>query len=138
MNAHYVEITALAQATEDPDLVKEAMRTLLPEDTDIETEEAEGHFGNPVRLLKARFENAAEIRGFFDKLGPHFRDRVLDQLDSRLDDDCNLWIRLDKDAALDGDVLPARGEGIVARVKLAAFPANRENAEESARDLLAR
>lgn len=136
MNAHYVEITALAQATEDPDLVKRAIHTLLPEDTDIETEEAEGHHGNPVRLFKAKFDRADDIRNFFTELGDQ-RTTILNQLDTRLDDNCNLWMRFDKEAALNGERRLTTGEGLIARTKLAAFPAKRENAEKSARALLA-
>ncbi len=64
------------------------------------------------------------------------RKRVLEELDQRLDEDCNLWMRLDKAAALRGEVGQASGDGLVARIKLEAYPARRENAEESARELL--
>lgn len=133
--AHYVEIRAFAQATEDPDLVEDAMRTFLPGDVEVEREEAEGHFGNPIEVLRARFDGADEIRAFLEKIGP-LKGKILEELDRRLDDDCNLWLRLDKAAALGGDARTTRDDGLVARIKLEAYPARRENAEESARGLL--
>jgi len=134
LKAHYVEFRSFAQVTEDSDLVERAMRTFLPEDTEVETQEAEGHFGNPVRIIRAKIENADEIRYFLKKID-HLKDRVLDELDLRLDD-CNLWIRLDKEAALRGEAELVEADGVVARIKVAAYPAKRENAAESARELL--
>lgn len=130
-----MELRAFAQATEEPDLVREALEHFLPGDTEVETEEAEGHYGNPVRVLTVRLENADEIRFFLDRVGD-LRERVLNQLGRRLDDDCNLWMRFDKAAALRGETRLTRSDGVVARIKVAAYPANRENAEESARELL--
>lgn len=136
MLVHYVEVRSIAATTEEPDLVEEAMRAFLPEGTEVQVQEAEGHHGNPISILSARFENADEVRWLLDRLEPVLG-LVEEELESRLDDDCNLWVRLKKGAALEGEVEPAIDDGIVVRFKLAAYPANRENARETAEELLA-
>lgn len=135
MKAHYVELRAFAHATESLELVDEGMRTLIPGDLGVDVEEAEGHFGNRVRILRTKLEKADDIRYFLDRID-HLKSTLLSELDRRLDDDCNLWIRLDKQRAVEGRVEGTDMDGIVARIKLAAYPADRENAVESAEELL--
>jgi RNA binding exosome subunit len=59
---------------------------------------------------------------------------VIAELDERVDENCSLFLRLDKQAAFGGDV--RLGEGITLRSKVEAYPAKRETAVENAREAL--
>ena len=59
------------------------------------------------------------------------------ELDTRIDDDCCLHIRFDKQAAYNGIVqLATTTDTIAAEIKLKAFPARRENAIAAAEEIL--
>jgi RNA binding exosome subunit len=134
---HYVEVRAFCYATEAEDRVETALRTLLPADVALERAESEGHFGDPILVLSARVERTDEVREVLAALA-HLPadeyDRLVAELDERVDEDCNLFVTLDKQAAYDGEV--RLGDGITLRGKVEAYPAKREAALENARDLL--
>lgn len=134
---HYVDVRAFCYATEAEERVAAALSELLPEETELERAESEGHFGDPIVVLSARVERADEIRTVLDaieSLPDEEYARLLDELDERVDPDCNLYVTLDKQAAYEGDV--RLGEGITLRGKVEAYPAKRESAVANARELL--
>ena len=61
-------------------------------------------------------------------------DRVLEELDERVDDNCSFFLRLDKQAAFNG--LVRLGEGITLRAKVEAYPAKHEKAVANAREAI--
>lgn len=132
---HYVDTRAFSYATEDEGRVRDALRTVLPEDAAIEVTEGEGHHGDQIVVLSARVERTSEIEQIFDQLerGVGF-DRVLTELDERLDDNNALYVGLDKQAAANGEI--ALGDGLTLRAKVEAYPANRDAALENAREAL--
>ncbi|MFB6161183.1 MAG: RNA-binding protein [Haloferacaceae archaeon] len=132
---HYVDLRTFSYATEDLKRVEAALRTLLPEDVPVERTESEGHHGDRIVVLSARVENADDVRYVLARLAEaDDADRVLDEIDERVDESCSLFLRLDKQAAFGGDV--RLGEGITLRAKVEAYPAKREAAVENARDAL--
>ncbi|GAB6878516.1 RNA-binding protein [Halorubrum gandharaense] len=134
---HYVDLRTFCYATEDEKRVTEALRTFLPEDTEIERAESVGHHGDRIVVLSARVERADEMRHVLDRLADLDElDRVLGELDERVDDNCALFLRLDKQAAFRGDV--RLGPGITLRSKVEAYPAKHEAAVENARETLER
>jgi len=132
---HYVDLRAFCYATEDEAAVRDALRTLLPEDADIQAAEGEGHHGDRIVVLSARVERAADIESIFSRLEAGLEvDRIRAELDDRLDDNNALYIGLDKQAAARGDV--ELGDGLTLRAKVEAYPAKREAALENAREAL--
>lgn len=134
---HYVDVRAFCYATEAEDRVVTALERFLPDGTDLERSESEGHFGDPIVVFSARVERAVEIRTALEALRalPEAQyERLLAELDERVDTDCNLYVTLDKQAALAGDV--RLGEGITFRGKVEAYPAKRQSAVENALELL--
>jgi len=134
---HYVELRAFCNATEDEDRVEAALRTFLPEDADLQAARSEGHFGDPITIFSTRLERADEIRTVLDRIAELPEDdyaQVVDELDERVDEDCNLFLTLDKQAAYGGDV--RLGDGITLRGKVEAYPAKQPAAVENARELL--
>ncbi|PSQ10917.1 hypothetical protein BRC93_07385 [Halobacteriales archaeon QS_5_70_15] len=156
---HYVDLRAFCYATEDEKRVEGALRTFVPgpaaPDTDgdsgesggddakgaegefveLDREVTEGFHGDRILVLSVRLERAAQVRYALSKLA-EARDfeRLLAELDDRVDDNTALFVQLDKQAAFRGDV--RLGEGITFRAKVEAYPAKREKAVENARETL--
>ncbi|VTT87912.1 Uncharacterized protein MJ0213 [Halorubrum sp. DM2] len=134
---HYVDLRAFSYATEDVKRVEQALYTLLPEDIELDRVENVGHHGDRIVVLSARVETADEMRHVLDRLSElEDLDRVLDELDERVDDNCALFLRLDKQAAFRGDV--RLGPGLTVRTKVEAYPAKKEKAVANARETLSR
>ncbi|UPW00294.1 RNA-binding protein [Halorussus gelatinilyticus] len=133
---HYIDLRAFCYATEDDKRVEQALRTYLPEEFEIERATSEGHHGDRILVLSARVENADEMRHVLSKVAqlPDAED-LLDELDERVDDNCSLFLRLDKQAAYRGEA--ELGEGITFRAKVEAYPAEKEAAVENAREAFA-
>ncbi|MFD1571964.1 RNA-binding protein [Halorubrum laminariae] len=134
---HYVDLRAFAYATEDEKRVADALRTFLPDDAEIDRVENVGHHGDRIVVLSARIENADGMRHVLDALADlDDVERVIDELDDRVDDNCALFLRVDKQAAFRGDV--RLGPGITVRAKVEAYPAKQPAAVENARETLTR
>ncbi|WP_434522314.1 RNA-binding protein [Halorubrum sp. AS12] len=134
---HYVDLRAFSYATEDEKRVEQALYSLLPEDVELDRVENVGHHGDRIVVLSARVETADEMRHVLDRLSElEDLDRVLGELDERVDDNCALFLRLDKQAAFRGEV--RLGPGITVRTKVEAYPAKKEKAVANARETLSR
>mgnify|MGYP006274195635 CR=1 FL=1 len=133
---HYIDLRAFCYATEDDKRVEQALRTYLPDEFEIQRAQSEGHHGDRILVLSARVENADEMRRVLSKVAElPDGDDLLDELDERVDDNCSLFLRLDKQTAYRGEA--ALGEGITFRAKVEAYPAKKEAAVENAREALA-
>jgi len=122
---------AFCHSTEDLEKVKRAMTNVLG-DVELKVTSTEGHHGNSILLLAATVKDMDDIAKFFSRLGPNGRDTILETLESRLDDSCNLFVRLDKQAALREDARLASGDDVISiRIHVNAFPARREIARET-------
>ncbi|SNR22791.1 RNA-binding protein [Halorubrum vacuolatum] len=134
---HYVDLRTFAYATEDEKRVEQALRELLPEDADIDRVENVGHHGDRIVILSTRIETADGMRHVLDRLADlEGLDRVLAELDERIDEKCALFLRLDKQAAFGGDI--RLGDGITVRAKVEAYPAKKDAAVENAHETLER
>lgn len=134
---HYVDLRTFCYATEDEKRVEEALRTFLPEEFEIERTESEGHYGDRILVLSARVENADDVRHVLSRLADleSFAE-LIDELDERVTENTELFLRLDKQAAFEGDV--RLGAGITFRGKVEAYPAKKEQAVENAEEVLER
>ncbi|ELZ07748.1 RNA-binding protein [Natrinema thermotolerans] len=139
---HYVDLRTFCYATEDEKRVEEALRTFLPDGDDddpfeIERTESEGHYGDRILVLSARVENADDVRHVLSRLADlETFDDLIAELDERVTENTELFLRLDKQAAFAGDV--RLGDGITFRGKVEAYPAKKEKAVENAEDVLER
>ena len=132
---HYVDLRAFSYETEDEKRVEAALRTFLPEEFEVERSESRGHHGDRIVVRSARVERADDVRHVLARVGaaPDY-DRIFDELDDRITDNCELFLRLDKQAAFGGAV--RLGDGITFRAKVEAYPAKREAAVKNAREAL--
>lgn len=133
---HYVDLRAFCYATESESRVAAALRTLLPEEAEIESAAGKGHHGDPIVVLSARVERAHEIEYVYDRLRESVDiDVIREELEDRIDDNNALFLQLDKQAAAQGEI--RLGSGLTLRSKVEAYPAKREKAVENARDAFA-
>ena len=130
---HYVDLRAFSYETEDEKRVETALRTFLPEEFEVERAESQGHHGDRIVVYSARAERADDVRHVLARVAaaPDY-DRIFDELDDRITDNCELFLRFDKQAAFGGEV--RLGDGITFRAKVEAYPAKREAAVENARE----
>ncbi len=136
---HSIVASTFIHATEEEECVLAALRVVVPTEVPIKTQHTTGHFGNPILVLKARIEQAQAIRRTLDlisqKLSKSELTRLKENAARYLDDDCNLFIRFDKQQAARGVLQLGRKDPILVKLKLAAYPARREAALDLARGL---
>jgi RNA binding exosome subunit len=135
---HGITLRAIAQATESEERVKTALSLFLSGD-EIETIKTEGHYGNPITIFQAQIKGR-NCRRFIELLKSKLNENDLKRLKSesceRIDEDCVLHIRFDKQAAYKGIVqLATTTDTIAAHIKIKAYPARREKAIEVAQEL---
>ncbi len=106
-----VEISAFSHATEDEDKVEKAMKNLLPEenrDLWITKKTLKGYHGDPITIVtgKVRTKKGATgvLRRVVQELSSLDQQRILDELEERLDEGGNFHIRLDKQNAYLGKI----------------------------------
>jgi RNA binding exosome subunit len=120
-------------------------KQLLPEDIATEEERLEpetegGVFTTPLYALKSSITQQKQAEEFtaklLSKLAPEDLQMLRETLPKRVDDDCNLYIRLDRKALSDGRYSIHTRDAVHVRIKLACFPKNKENALKIAQELL--
>ncbi len=132
---HYIDLRTFCYATEDEKRVEQALRRFLPEEFDVERATNRGHHGDRIVVLSARVETADNVRHVLQQLSdlPDI-ERVIGELDDRVDENCSFFLRLDKQRAFKGGV--EQGPGITLRAKVEAYPAKQPAAVENAREAL--
>lgn len=146
---HYIYLRTSAQATEDPEKVRSALKLLLPppgrsakkDSTMVHEIVTTGYHGNPIILMEAELNRNKDCQYVFDRirehLGPAGISRLATELENRVDDDCNLYIRFNKQEAYMGKLITtAKSDSILVRIKIKAYPARADNAIQIARSLL--
>ena len=68
MTFHYIEFKAYCQATEDPDKVIQAIVNIAGENIELEKEETEGYYGNPIEIIEGKISRNREMDLVFSKL----------------------------------------------------------------------
>ncbi|AFK18970.1 RNA-binding protein [Haloferax mediterranei ATCC 33500] len=132
---HYIDLRTFCYETEDEKRVEEALRTFLPDDFEVDRIESTGHHGDRIVVFSARIERADDIRHVLAKIRElDDFETLLDELDQRVTDNTEFFLRLDKQAAFNGAV--KRGGGLTLRAKVEAYPAKKEAAVENAREAL--
>jgi len=137
-----VELELIAHATEDVEKVLEAARAILPAEARgrvrFRVKELKGHYGNPIRLLRARvgkpFLAQAIFRHILASLPEEDREELLAGLRRRTSGG-SLYLRLDKQKALLGQLRLCSSDPIWVRVSFTSSRLEdiREAVEEALR-----
>ena len=133
---HWVKVTAFCYATEDEEKLGDMM-ACISGTRDFNAEMSDGHHGNSMIIFTAELKNNAECAGLFGRLGADVIGTVIGELDSRVDDDCMFYMRLDKQAAV-SDVYEIAHHGDVVSItcKIVSHPARKDVATANMRRFL--
>ena len=135
---HNISYRAFVYGTENKEKVLESIITLFP-NSSPQCEATEGYYKNPVLILSNKIDKKREIKDFVKKLSKMndpTRKRILHQLENKMDDSGNLFLRFDKQRAYQGDLkVVEHGDSIHLKIKIAAYPAKKKVALEIARKL---
>ena len=120
----YVDVRFCAHATEDVDKVMEAVQNVLPSDhtenISFRRSNLEGHYGNPITFFDARIKDKETVRALVENLSANLSSLDKDEL-SRTINRCvekgSLYIRLDKQAALQDKIKFATSDPIRIRIR---------------------
>jgi RNA binding exosome subunit len=130
-----IHLRAMAQATEAEERVGHAM-FFATEFKDISATRTKGHFGNPITIFEAELSKSGDMRSLLKKLDEAgILAQIIEQVEQRLDEDCVLHFRLDKQKAYAEVLALADSRDIIdVGMKVAAYPARREIALEAILD----
>lgn len=123
-------------STEDIDILKDIMETLTA-GNNLNEDITEGHHGNTIVILDSEITKDRDAKQLFSNLGRDMIERLLEELDDRVDDDCTFYLRLDKQKAVLGEYVPGRkGDVISITAKIVSHPARKNIAVENLRKFL--
>jgi len=119
------ELSVIANATEDFEKVRTAVRNLMPSglrDRAVFTQEnSTGYHGNPIMTLRATFTDRSDIedliRQIASKMTSLDRANLTDDLNQYVDEDGNLYLRFDKQAAYLGELHLRQEDSIRIKVR---------------------
>ena len=127
----------ICHATEDLAKVKKAMTNVLG-DFELIISETVGHHGNLITVIESTVDEMDGIAGFFAKVEALDLSVIEDTMATRVDDGCNLFLKIDKQEAFLGKVKLGHGDDVISlRIRVAAFPATCEVAQKNIREYLA-
>ena len=133
---HWVRVKAICYATENEDLICDTVFELAGTE-DLEIDISEGLHNNPLTVVDANLSKNKEYATLFTNLGNDILAQLLDDLDSRVDDDCVFYMRLDKQKAVCGEYEISHGGDVISiTAKIMAHPAKKEVALGIIRDYL--
>ena len=123
-----VHVRAFSHATEDLEKVLMAVRNVAG-DVDLESKKTEGHHGNPLIVIEGSSTGSDSAEKLLARLNDHDLREIADTAEQRIDDSCNLFLRLDKQRAYAGEpALTGSDDAVSVRIKVSAFPARAETA----------
>lgn len=139
---HYIHLRTFCHASEDAEKVRKALRSVAhAESLDIDETPVEGSHKNRILILEAQTKSAASAKALFLALradDPEGYARVRGDPERRVDENLNLHLRLDKQAAYAGATrLAADEDAITVRAKIRSFDSKRSGSplEASLREL---
>ena len=130
---HSLQLESFSHETEDEEKVREAMLNLLPEEVrntapKIERELLNGTHGNKIIILRIDFKKQGDVKKIFDFILENLDEKG--GVEDRIDDDCNFFVRFDKQEAYSGKLRLSSQDSIQLKGKVAAYPACRSKAVE--------
>ncbi len=134
---HNISYRAFVNGTENEEKVRKAVKTLFPNSLP-QKEYIEGYYKNQVLILEDKIEKKRDIKDFIQTIKNQgsTKIKILNELDKKMDDKGNLFLRFDKQKAyLDELKITEHGDSIHLKIKIAAYPAKKEQALKIAREM---
>jgi RNA binding exosome subunit len=119
----YVDIRFCVHATENLDKVVEAVHNILPtevEEVTFKQNVTEGHYGNPITFFETRIKDKKTINGLVANLSANLSSLNKDVLGREIHrcvEKGSLYLRLDKQAALQGKIKLVTSDPIRIRIR---------------------
>lgn len=120
----YIDIRFCVHATEDVNKVIEAVENILPEDQieniKFEKNVVEGHYGNPIIFFNTRIKDKEIVNSLVKKLSSNLKlcdKKNLSANKHLCIDKGNLYVRLDKQAALKKEIKVVISDPIRIRIR---------------------
>ena len=134
---HNIKFRAFVYENESIDEITQSILNILPE-ADIEAEEAEGLLEDKIIILSGVVSKKRYTKTFFKKLLDSVDlEKLNDDLELKIDEKGNWFLRFDKDDALDEKwTILDKGDAIHLKVKIAAFPAKKQIAVDKVREAI--
>lgn len=134
-----VRLRTHCHATEDPTKVKGALEFLLPAEI-VSENTTTGHHGNPIVVYEVKTEKKAEINRFWDRIRSSVpEDSLAGDLEERIDEECVLHMRLDKQKAYLGSIEMVKHEDVVSVTsKIESYPKRRSTAIQKAEEFFSK
>ncbi|MBQ03526.1 hypothetical protein CL673_02280 [Candidatus Bathyarchaeota archaeon] len=130
-----IEIYTFSHATEDEEKVEKAMKNLLPEgnqDLWLTRNTLKGYHGDPITIVSGKIRTKKGATGVLwrvvQELSSLDQQRLLDELEERLDEGGNFHIRLDKQNAYLGKICLLETDPVKMKFRL-RLPHGRDRAE---------
>jgi len=120
----YVDISFFAHATEDESKVVEAAKRVLPAsqvgNIVFERSTLRGHHGNPITFFEAKIEDRAAAKSVVENLSSNLseldKDTLLREIELHVEKG-SLYLRLDKQAAFQGELKLSPADPIRVRIR---------------------
>ncbi len=140
-----IHVTVFAKEQEDFDAIKNALLKLIPfnlekEKIELKIINASG-FEKTIRILEVALSKEkhtnAFLKEFTQKLSSEQKKTLIEQFDSRCDAEFNYFIRVEKDALLDGKFeLTDSGNCFHIKMNIACYPKNLKSAKSIVEKML--
>jgi RNA binding exosome subunit len=137
---HWLKLRALCHPTEDVARVRKALEFVAGAAVDVDDTAVETHHGLALHVLEASLEKSRALRNVLDRIFEveGALEVLRASVDSRTDDDGVFFLRVEKQDAFLGKLTLTSGEDCIQiRLKVEAYPANREAALGVLREILA-
>ncbi|WP_298501216.1 RNA-binding protein [uncultured Methanobrevibacter sp.] len=134
---HNIKFRAFVYENESVDEISQAILNILPE-AEIEAEEAEGILEDKIIILSGTVSKKRYTKTFFNTL-LEWTDlnKLNDDLERKMDEKGNWFLRFDKNDAFDEKwTILDSGDSIHLKVKIAAYPAKKEIAVSKVREAI--
>lgn len=134
---HNIKFRVFVYENEDVDELSQAILNILPE-AEIESEEAEGLTEDKIIILSGTVSKKRYTKEFFNLLLESVDlDKLNDDLERKMDEKGNWFLRFDKEDAIDEKMtIKDSGDSIHLKIKIAAYPAKKEIAVDKVREAI--
>lgn len=132
---HNIKFRVFVYENESIDDINQAILNLLPE-AEIEVEEAEGLLEDKILILSGEVSKKRYTRTFFNTLIESVDlDKLNEDLERKMDEKGNWFLRFDKFDALDEKLTVLdKGDAIHLKIKITAYPAKKQIAVDKVRN----
>ena len=125
MGVHHVSWQSTASGVEDEYLHASALSWLVGDDDAVEVERMDSYHGSPIHIIRAELKRRGPATKSLSRLGVEVLKSLEEELDSRMDENNVIHVRLDLLDLLAGRVnltVPGKRPTLKGRAKLEVYP----------------